>query len=285
MTPYTSFVNDFVRAVEAARALPLGGFPFPPAPELAPDAPNVLFFSPHPDDECISGGMALRILREARWRVINVAVTQGSNRERQAARFQELANACKYLGLGLEATAPNGLERINPKTREQDPKHWAACVEAITAILKKYQPKVVLFPHDRDWNSTHIGTHLLVVDALKKMPGDFECYCVETEFWGAMDDPNLMVEMSQQDIGDMITALSYHVGEVNRNPYHLTLPAWMMDNVRRGGEVVGGQGGAVPDFRFAVLNRLRRWKNGKLERFFQGGKLVSAKTNVSSLFQ
>lgn len=284
MTPYHNFVQECLRAVDSARTLPLGGFPFPPAPDLAADAPAALFFSPHPDDECISGGLALRILREARWRVVNVAVTQGSKRERQAARFQELAEACKYLGLGLEATAPNGLERINPKTRAQDPQHWGACVDAILAVLQKYRPKVVLFPHERDWNSTHIGTHLLVVDALKRMPADFECYCVETEFWGAMDDPNLMIEISAQDIGDMITALSYHVGEVNRNPYHLTLPAWMMDNVRRGGEVVGGQGGAAPDFRFAVLNRLRRWKNGTLERFFEGGKQVPAIENVRSLF-
>jgi LmbE family N-acetylglucosaminyl deacetylase len=37
-----------------------------------------LIFSPHPDDECIIGGLALRLLREAKWNVINVAVTLGS---------------------------------------------------------------------------------------------------------------------------------------------------------------------------------------------------------------
>ena len=50
-----------------------------------------------------------------------------------------------------------------------------------------------------------------------------------------------------------------HVGEVRRNPYHLTLPAWMMDNVRRGGEWVGGQGQAAPEFLFGTLYRLRKW--------------------------
>lgn len=33
-----------------------------------------------------------------------------------------------------------------------------------------------------------------------------------------------------------------HAGEVKRNPYHLRLPAWMMDNVRRGSEVIAGPG-------------------------------------------
>ena len=60
----------------------------------------------------------------------------------------------------------------------------------------------------------------------------------------------------------MMTALSFHVGEVQRNPYHLLVPAWMQDNVRRGGELVGGQGGAAPDFAFATLYRLRRWVDG-----------------------
>ena len=102
------------------------------------------------------------------------------------------------------------------------------------------------------------------MDALADMPSDFSCTVIETEFWGAMDDPNLMVEADAETLADLVAALSLHTGEVARNPYHLSLPAWMMDNVRRGGEVVGGQGGAVPDFTFATLYRLSRWENGKL---------------------
>ena len=141
-----------------------------------------------------------------------------------------------------------------------------------------------MFPHDRDWNSTHIGTHFLVMDALQQMPARFECYLVETEFWGAMDDPNLMVEISLEDLADMIAATTFHVGEVKRNPYHLLLPAWMMDNVRRGSEVAGGQGGAAPEFAFAVLNRLRKWSGGRAQRLFEGGKQIPCSMNVGELF-
>ena len=116
-------------------------------------------------------------------------------------------------------------------------------VDVIAAILARERPRVVFFPHDTDWNSTHIGTHHLVVDALARLPADFTCTAIETEFWGAMASPNLMVESTADDVAEMMTALSFHVGEVERNPYHLLLPAWMQDNVRRGGELVGGQGG------------------------------------------
>ena len=117
-----------------------------------------------------------------------------------------------------------------------------------------------------------------------RMPADFECFAVETEFWGAMTDPNLMVEISSDDLADLITATTFHVGEVARNPYHVLLPAWMLDNVRRGGEVVGGQGGAAPDFTFAAIYRLRKWQQGKLLRMFEGaGTFRRPKISVSFL--
>src|SRR2546427_8391951 len=284
MNPYKKFVSDYARLVREGKTFPLGGFTPASRPDLSRDAPNALFFAPHPDDECIVGGLAVRLMREARMNVVNVAVTHGSKKERQPERLQELKNACQYIGFGLITTGPNGLEQINPKTRERDRAHWAACVKVIADILLKQQPRLILFPHDQDWNSTHIGTHFLVMDALREMPASFECYLVETEFWGQMTDPNLMVEISEEDLADMITATSFHVGEVKRNPYHLLLPAWMLDNVRRGSELVGGQGGAAPDFTFAALYRLRKWRQGGIENLFDGGKQISRSKNVAKLF-
>src|SRR4030095_10183194 len=106
----------------------------------------------------------------------------------------------------------------------------------------------------------------------------------ETEFWGQMTDPNLMVEISARDLTGLITATSFHVGEVQRNPYHLLLPAWMMDNVRRGTELVGGQGGTAPDFTFASLYRLRKWSQGSVTNVLRSGKFLSKLENPASLF-
>jgi hypothetical protein len=93
-----------------------------------------------------------------------------------------------------------------------------------------------------------------------------------------------MVESSIDDVADLIAALSFHVGEVRRNPYHLRMPAWLQDNVRRGAELVGGQGSAAPDFMFATLYRARRWKNGHVEEIFSGGKQISAGNNPGDIF-
>jgi N-acetylglucosamine malate deacetylase 1 len=284
MNPYESFVASFSKLVEEGKSLPLGGFSGPPAPVRKPNAPTALFFAPHPDDECISGGLALRVLRQTDMRVVNVAVTQGSKKERQCERWQELKAACDFIGFNLEATGPNGLEKINAQIRQQDPRHWAQCVKVILRLLQKHQPRVIFFPHEHDWNSTHIGTYHLVMDALTEMPANYECYAVETEFWGQMASPNLMVELSAPDLASLIAATSFHIGEVKRNPYHLLLPAWMLDNVRRGTELVGGQGGVAPDFKFAALYRLRKWKNGQMHNLFEGGRQISSSANIGELF-
>lgn len=283
MNPFEKFVSDYVRLLQEGKSLPHGAAQGAARSGGPSDAPVGLIFSPHPDDECIIGGLAFRLSRQSGMRIINVAVTQGSKKERQAERFKELQGACRFMGYGLIQTGPNGLEKINAKTRTQEPGVWAESVQIIARILAENRPKIVFFPHDHDWNSTHIGTHFLVMDALQSLGREFGCCVVETEFWGAMATPNLMVESSSEDVADMVTGTSFHVGEVTRNPFHLFLPAWMQDNVRRGSELVGGQGEAAPDFTFATLYRLRRWRQGRLENVFAGGKIVPSSINPSGL--
>ena len=268
MNPYLKFVEQIENSFVAARKLPPGEIKSPARTSLPPDAQKVLLFSPHPDDECITGLLPLRLMREVGMRIINVPVTYGSSKERQAGRAEELKNACKFLGWDiLPRSGFHGLEKGD-----------------VIEILKVEQPSVIFVPHSNDWNSRHIATHFLVMDALAEMPDSFSCTVIETEFWGAMNDPNLMIEGDAQTVADLVAATSFHVEEVKRNPYHLSLPAWMQDNVRRGGELVGGQGCAVPQFTFAALYRLRRWVNGALCRCTGQGRLLSMKDNLREIF-
>jgi LmbE family N-acetylglucosaminyl deacetylase len=282
MNPYQKFIGDFASLMRQAQDLPLGGFPIPRRSPPPADAPRALIFSPHPDDEVIIGALPLRLLRELRWNVINVAVTQGSGKARQRERWNELQACCEYIGFRLVATSETGLEGINLEARAAQPAQWNRSVGCIAEILREHRPQAIFFPHDDDWNVTHIGTHHLVVDALGQLGS--ECHAVETEFWGAMDTPNLMVESSERDIVDLITALTFHVGEVKRNPYHLRMAAWLMDNVRRGAELVGGQGGPAPPFLFATLYRIRRWRDGRFEPVLGHGRFLSRTDDLRELF-
>jgi len=284
MNPYATLVSEYARFFREGKGYALGGYAPAVNPPVPANAPKALIFSPHPDDECIIGALPLRLRREAAWNVINVAVTQGSAKGRQAERLAELREACRYIGFGLLQTAANGLEKVTPKCRAEDPAHWAGMVKVIAGVLAAERPQAIFFPHEHDWNGTHIGVHFLVMDALAQLGGTFSTFLVETEYWGQMTRPNLMVEVSEQGLVDQVTGTSFHVGEVKRNPFHLLLPAWMQDNVRRGSELVGGQGGAAPAYGFATLYRLRAWRDGKVVEVQVGGRNLGLAENAASLF-
>lgn len=282
--PYRELLESTATMLNAGKEWPLGGFPFPEHPPVAADAPEVLLLSPHPDDECIVGGLALRLMREKGFRVVNAAITLGRIPERRAGRWEELTNACRYLGFELLGLQEGGLERVNPTTRAEDPTHWEGLVGQMTRLLETRRPRVILFPHASDQNTGHMGVQRLVEDALIRLDSDFVVDAAETEFWSPMRAPNLLLEIGIEDATSLLTALSFHVGEVQRNPYHLRTTAWWVDNVRRGGEIVGVQGGTPPDFAFGVNYRWRRWEQGAWRNHWDQGVFLGKDADLDQLW-
>lgn len=266
MNPYLGFIQKIESEIKRSKSLHVSG-----KRDVVESQSKVLLFSPHPDDECITGLLPLRLMREAGKQIINIPITFGRNEERQAGRAAELEAACGYLGW---------------KNYRKKAGFQALEIADVVAVLEQFQPEIIFMPHAKDWNSRHISTHFLVVDALKQMGRNFSCTVVETEFWGAMDDPNMMVEGDAPLLADLVAATSLHVEEVARNPYHLLLPAWMQDNVRRGGELIGGQGGAVPSFSFATLYRVRQWEKEDWSHLIETGKIISIHADdLTEMFQ
>lgn len=218
-------------------------------------AGHCLIFAPHPDDECIVGALPLRLQQEAGWRVSNVAVTLGSNAARREARWAELQDACAVLGFGCIRVGEAGLSHVRADAMQ------TAHVEALAALLAEHRPALVLAPHARDDNPSHRGVHRLVVEAIAA--ARLDTVLALTEFWSTQDAPNALVQTSLADTARLIAALERHSGEVERNPYHLRLPAFLADSVRRGGELVLGAGQAPPDFAFATLYRLVAYRAGQ----------------------
>lgn len=282
-------LRDFVLAMDAllraAKTLPL--------PEMArlagqwvaahprrlpePNAPVCVIISPHPDDECIGGGLPLRLVQESGWRVVSIAVTHGSNPARQLARAEEFFAACTRIGFEPLFLAERGLLRVTPQARDAEPAHWANSVQLLTRQLATLQPSLVLCPHALDGQSTHMGTHHLTMDALASLsaatPG-FRTTLAFTEYWSTMPRANLLVELAAEQVGHMISALACHVGEVSRNPFHLSVPAWLIDNVRRGSELVGTSGGTVPDYTFAAIYNVMQWRDGALHASSSPGRML-----------
>lgn len=242
--------------------------PFPSHP-LIPKTSipfTVLILSPHPDDESIIGSLPLRLMHENNAHVINLAVTLGSKKERQKARLKELQQACTHLEMDLDILS----EDWNVKARE------------LKALIQKYQPQLILAPHQKDHHPTHIKTGKLLEKVLKSLKGN--TLVAWSEFWGAMEKPNCLLEVPQEIIKLQMEALAMHAGEVSRNPYHLRLPAWMMDNVRRGGEVINQVGGEVPQFPFGVIYQLQKVKAGKFTAVKLPTPFLSSLADLGQIF-
>jgi N-acetylglucosamine malate deacetylase 1 len=253
--PYSHWLQRFAALLHEDLPLPPVSAP-QRFPEPAADAPVCLLLSPHPDDECITGALPLRLRREAGWRVVNLAVTLGSAKARQAGRAAELQAACARLGfdLDLPSEAPEA---------------------AIARALRQYRPQLVLMPHARDAQPTHQKVHQWGRAAIEAAGQPVEVAC--TEFWSTLEQPNLLVLTSPEDTAELVRALACHVGEVARNPYHLRLPACMADTLRRAGELVGGPGSEPPrgDFGTAYLRQRfdgRQWRAPEAGRFWQRGE-------------
>jgi N-acetylglucosamine malate deacetylase 1 len=251
MDVYRQFVQRYKDVLDARLPAPKKGITKPPM--AASGAPVALLFSPHPDDEVLTGALALRLQREAGARVINVAVTLGSSAARREERREELTNACALLGWELEVL---GWKNVTPDTARRDPAVWQGWVNSVAQIIQRWQPRWVVYPHADDWHPTHRGVHKLVEAALGKARPESPLYRVQTEYWQPHASPNLLVECAPDALALLVAALCCHRGEIARNPYHLTLPAWMADNVRRGAERVAGAGQKAPKFKFGVLYRV-----------------------------
>jgi len=237
MNPYLNYVQSIADSIQKAENIDL---PTSDSKSVINRDKKILLFSPHPDDECIIGLLPLRLQQEHNFQVVNVPMTFGSNPTRRKGRLNELNNACAYLAWE-NYRARKDLESLT--------------IEDVVKVLTALKPEIIVFPHDDDWNSRHIEVHHILLKALSETPNDFSCLVVETEFWGAMDTPNVHVEANIDQLSELLTATAFHVEEVARNPYHLRLPAWMQDNVRRGAELVGGQGESAPAFQFSLWLR------------------------------
>lgn len=239
------YVEMFVKARNLG--LRLSGLPDlaePPADDYRPAQINnslalkVVICAPHPDDETLCGALALRLKQEQGANVTCLILTLGSNKARKAERLSELKAACRLLGFKWQLAAkPLGLDNITPAERRQP--EWQKKVKEAAVNLSRLAPDIVIIPHANDHHPTHEGCHHLIMDALMSKSHKRRIAIVETEFWQPMTTPNLMVGLSAHNLSLMLAALTKHHGEVSRNPYHLTQAPRLMDNVRRGREILG----------------------------------------------
>lgn len=159
---------------------------------------TVVHFAPHPDDELLGAPVGLFALRDAGWRVVNVAVTLGRAAQR-ARRLAEVTEACRRAGfeLVLEEEPAAALAHLDadlvvcPSPYDHHPTHERVGRDALRAVLERGRPSHV-------W------------------------------LWATYADlglPTLVRPVDDATLGEIEHALDAHRGELDRNDFRRLLHA------------------------------------------------------------
>jgi LmbE family N-acetylglucosaminyl deacetylase len=248
---YSAYLQSWVDLV-----LKNGGRnPIPPnllKPIGLPESPKILILAPHPDDECLMAGFALRAKEEWGSSIYVLPYSFGSRVERRLQRKNEMKAAIQVLGFEL----------IDPRT---DQKLERLTMSEFVSACQSIQPDVILSPHPDDHHPAHVEASQMVRDFRVAQAALFskegakknQITWIQTEYWKHHSEPNFFLPLTMNHVIQMGQALQKHEGEISRNPYHLSLPAWLIDQARRAPEVLGGFGTDSDQFLFGVLLKIQ----------------------------
>lgn len=150
---------------------------------------TVLHLAPHPDDELLGAPSSLYALRDAGWRVVNVACTLGRPSQRER-RLAEVTEACARAGFEL-------LVEVAPAD-----------------ALAEVAPSLVVGPSPHDHHPTHerVGRELLAAVRQAAAPA-------RVWLWALYADlglPSLVRPTDETRLGEIAYALEAHAGQLAR---------------------------------------------------------------------
>jgi LmbE family N-acetylglucosaminyl deacetylase len=151
--------------------------------------PTVLHLAPHPDDELLGAPGSLFALRDAGWRVVNVACTLGRPAQRER-RLAEVTEACRRAGFEL-------LVELTP-------------AEALSGL----QPSLVVCPSPHDHHPTHerIGRETLAAVQAVGAPSRVWLWAL----YAGLGLPTLVRPIDTERLAEIEEALEAHKGQLAR---------------------------------------------------------------------
>jgi LmbE family N-acetylglucosaminyl deacetylase len=228
---------------------------------------TLLHLSPHPDDELAGMPATLMALRDAGWRIVNLACGLGRP-EQHERRLAELEEACRRAGFELRLCDP-------PLALSADDDLGAAevtLVERLARLLPELSPSLVCAPSPHDG---HLA-HELVGRAARRALESFAGPVPHLWLWGVWADlpfPTLVVPFDRPRLDEIRLALAAHASELVRLPIDRLLEARAIVSAAAGEERVHGSGVASdPDLELAeliceVALTPAGWQLGRARRF------------------
>ncbi len=192
---------------------------------MRPVAGTVLHVSPHPDDELLGAPATLMALRDAGWRVVNLACSLGRPADADRRRA-ELTEACRRARFELEI--PPGLPPIG---QDDDPTQGLRILAGVIArSIERHGHPLIIGPslHDAHPGHQFVGRALVQAVESRAGPAAEPSPPLQVMFWSLWRDlpvVNLLVPFHADRLAEIQSALAAHAGELARNGYDRLLQA------------------------------------------------------------
>jgi LmbE family N-acetylglucosaminyl deacetylase len=209
---------------------------------------TLLHLSPHPDDEVAGAAATLMALRDAGWRIVNLACGLGrpEQHERRRAEVEEACRRARFELLPNEP--PLAMSAGDDLAAAED-----ALVELLGVALAEIEPALVCGPSPHDGHHAHELVGRAARRALEAHGG----HAPPLWLWGVWADlpfPTLILPFDRARLDEIRHALAAHASELARLPLTRLLEARAVVNAGVGEERVRGWGATSdPAVEFADL--------------------------------
>ncbi len=182
--------------------------------------PTALLLSPHPDDELLGCPAHLFALREAGWRIVNLALSLGSDERRRPQRLAELELACRRAGFELVYEAEAfAMPTSRGQAEGAEPGDGGGFERSLARVLElagRLETKLLVAPSPHDDHPAHEWTGRLALAAARAGAAE------RLWLWGLWADvamPNSLCVFDEPRLAEIERALRAHAGELTRNDY------------------------------------------------------------------
>ena len=174
-------------------------------------------------------------LRDAGWRVVNLACSLGRPADRERRRV-ELRQACRLAGFDLEV--PAGLPPIG--AHDDLALAQPAISGAIADAAHELDAQLIVGPSPHDAHPAHEGVGRAIRDAVEARGS-----AMNVMFWGIWGElplPNVLVPFDADRLAEVQHALAAHAGELQRNRFDRLVESRAVAHAVLGPERVFGFG-------------------------------------------
>jgi len=161
--------------------------------QLPEEGQTVLIFSPHQDDETIAcGGYIIESVKRGA-KVIIVLVTDGNRRSLRELRYVEFETATAILGVPQENLVY--LDYPDSRLAQQN---QLKLREALAALIEKYKPHILFYPHPEDNHKDHSTIGIIVEKILQEIQEKIEDM-EQLEEWKELIKEEVLEEMTEAE--------------------------------------------------------------------------------------